>query len=139
MIEKVRFHTKDAIKSLILHVFWREKWSKKHAFILWSSVKVIKKVRFHTKDADLNSSITKKKAYYFCHQNRKLKSLILHVFWHEKLRKKHAFRLWSTKKVIGFELFKYLKKLSFLSSKSQAKILNFACFLTWKIAQKTRV
>ena len=49
-------HQNLKLKSLILHVFWREKWRKKHAFSLWSTKKVIEKVRVHTKDADLNST-----------------------------------------------------------------------------------
>ena len=84
------WHQNLKLKSLILYVFQRKKLSKMHTSKLQSTQKVIEKVRFHTKDADLNSSITE-------------------------------------------------KKLIFLLSKSEAKILNFACFLAWKIEQKTLV
>ena len=52
------------LKSLILHLFGREKLSKTHEFSLQSTRKVIEKVRFATKDSDLNSSNIKKELIF---------------------------------------------------------------------------
>ena len=128
------FGVKNWAKNTRLACEVRKKWLKKYVFI--------PKMRIWTLQLQ-------KKSSFFCHQNLKLKSLILHVFWREKLSKKHASSLWSTKKVIEKIRFHTKdadlnssiteKKLIFLSSKSEAKILNFACFLAWKIEQKARV
>ena len=52
----------------------------------------------------------------------------MHIFWHEKLSKKHAFSLWSTKKVIEKIVDILPKKIVYVSCNSSTLARDLVIF-----------